>query len=173
MWKTREKHCKASMNLAHLWLVNDLTCSEVIRYQGPNQEPSKCRPAHDISNDLEKILGCHGFKGLFLNRGNTGYKCDCSAKSPNVSKLHFWNSSRGPYIRLELCMCLWQLLLRPTRLPRKTPTAPSPTIQCVFLSTRTYPPMKKTYMGTENMCIDRKAWAHWADNGQEHKSVKK
>lgn len=25
------------------------------------------------------------------------YKYDCSVKYPNVSKLHFWNSSGGPY----------------------------------------------------------------------------
>lgn len=26
-----------------------------------------------------------------------GYEDDSSAKYPNVSKLHFWNSSGGPY----------------------------------------------------------------------------
>lgn len=39
------------------------------------------------------------FEDLFLNRGNMSCSTtDCSAKYPNVSKLHFWNScTRGPY----------------------------------------------------------------------------
>lgn len=56
-----------------------------------------CLLALYISNDLQKILGCYGFKGLFLTGGNMGYEDDSSAKYPNVSKLHFWNSSGGPY----------------------------------------------------------------------------
>lgn len=59
---------------------------------------------------------------LFLNWGNMSYKCHWSAKYPNVSKLHFWNSRPEALRRLELCMCQWQLLLRPNRPIGKTST---------------------------------------------------
>lgn len=35
-------------------------------------------------------------RGLFLNRGNMSYKHGRSAKYPDVSEPHFWNSGRGP-----------------------------------------------------------------------------
>lgn len=36
-------------------------------------------------------------RGLFLNRGNMSSKHGRSAKYPDVSKPHFWNSGRAPY----------------------------------------------------------------------------
>lgn len=47
-------------------LTNDLTCSNIT-----GREEQLRHLARYISNDPEKILGCYGFRGLFLNRRGT------------------------------------------------------------------------------------------------------
>lgn len=69
------------------------------------------------------------------------YKYDCSAKYPNVSKLHFWNSSRGPYTTGAVHVSVTAVAEAQQTYGEDT-TAPPPTVLCLCLSTQTYAQMK-------------------------------
>lgn len=95
------------------------------------------------------------FEELFLNWGNMSYKCHCSAKYPNVSKLHFWNSRSGVLIWLKLCMCQWQAAVVEAHQTYgedtdfwQWPPAPPPSILCFGSCTWTYQ-HRKAYTHTQ------------------------
>lgn len=124
-------------------------------------------------------------KDLFLNHGNMSYKCHCSAKYPKVSKLHFWNSRPEALVRLELCMCQWQLLLRPTRRMGKTPTTGGselhPPIYCVCVHAHRHILKRISVDARADTLMQHtgtdahawKEWGHWVDNVQETIKVSK
>lgn len=90
--------------------------------------------------------------GLFLNRGNMSFKHGHSAKYPDVSKPHLWNSGGGPYTSGAVHVSLTAVVVEvhQTCGPETTPTAGSPALllaplmRSCFSHTDVHIPRKET-----------------------------